>query len=51
MKKEKEERRGRGEETLLKKGFLSPSWTSPSPPKTFEWWGGRTLGCAHTNKE
>ena len=34
---------GRG--TLLKKGFPFPSPNpSLSPPKTFDWWGGRAEG-------
>ena len=34
---------GRGEGTLLKKGFPFPA-LSLSPPKTFDWWGGRAEG-------
>ena len=37
MKKEKEENRGKGEETLLEKGFPFPPPNLPlSPPKTFD---------------
>ena len=36
---------GKGGGTLLKKGFLLPSPNpSPSPPKTFNWWGGNAEG-------
>ena len=32
-----------GEGNLLKKGFPFPAF-SLSPPKTFDWWGGRAEG-------
>ena len=41
---------GRG--TLLKKGFPFPSPNpSLSPPKTFDWWGGRATGVRFSGKE
>ena len=35
-----EKKLGRGGGTLLEKGSPSPPKPIPSPPKTFDWWGG-----------